>query len=407
MSNGILKGAGLVAALLLAAAPGAEAQKARTAPAKAAAPFGANELAAAQASFGYALLQKMAVEPGREGRLVVAPASVAAALAFLDLGTDRAMHGAIVKSLGFEAAQGSAAMQRLRDAAKVLSTPGEGPLAFADAIFIDPAAGLRPSGVTLLTKAGMAAETQPLGTEPGIAAINAWVDKHTKGRIKTILEAPLPGASFVAVNALHFKDDWRTAFDAGLTKPRTFERVGGATLEVPMMALRPTALSFRQDDKFIAVTLPYKSAGYSLVVLTTKGAPAALADFAPVAGWLGGSGFAAAQGTLALPRFGAETSIHLLSHLEAMGLAEGATPTAFEKLSKTPLKISDIVQKTMIKVDEAGTEAAAATAVITTRALRVADLVEMVVDKPFLFALRDEKNGLTLLTGYIDDPSAK
>lgn len=406
MSNGILKGAGLVAALLLATAPGAEAQKARTAPAKAAAPFGASDLATVQASFGYALLQKMGAAPGREGPLVVAPASVAAALAFLDLGADRSMHGAIVKSLGFEAAQGTAGLQRLRDAAKGLAA-GDGPLAFADAIFIDPVAGLRPSGITLLTKAGMTAETQPLGTEPGIAAINAWVDKHTKGRIKTILEAPLPGASFVAVNALHFKDDWRTAFDAGLTKPRTFERVGGATVEVPMMALRPTALSFRQDDKFIAVTLPYKNAGYSLVVLTTKGAPAALADFAPVAGWLGGSGFAAAQGTLALPRFGAETSIHLLSHLEAMGLAEGATPTAFEKLSKTPLKISDIVQKTMIKVDEAGTEAAAATAVITTRALRVADLVEMVVDKPFLFALRDEKNGLTLLTGYIDDPSAK
>ena len=116
----------------------------------------------------------------------------------------------------------------------------------------------------------------------------------------------------------------------------------------------------REDERFIAVTLPYKTAGFSLTVLTTKGEPARLADFAPVADWLGGDGFHAdGEVFLSLPRFAATLSADLIEPMKKLGLAEGFSRTAFASLSETPVTISGILQRTLITVDEAGTEAAA------------------------------------------------
>jgi serpin B len=84
------------------------------------------------------------------------------------------------------------------------------------------------------------------------------------------------------------------------------------------------------------------------------------------------------------------------------------SPTAFEGLTPIPQEIADILQKTYLRVDEEGTEAAAATAVIT-RATLMRPPVEpekIVVDKPFLFALRDNDTGLILMSGYIARPNA-
>jgi serpin B len=97
---------------------------------------------------------------------------------------------------------------------------------------------------------------------------------------------------------------------------------------------------------------------------------------------------------------------NLLPALNQLGLAKGYSPKAFRKLARTPIDIGEVIQKTVIKVDEEGTEAAAATAV-KGRAMQPVDKVAMVVDRPFLFALRDTKHELILLAGYIGNPNAK
>ena len=103
--------------------------------------------------------------------------------------------------------------------------------------------------------------------------------------------------------------------------------------------------------------------------------------------------------------FGSKSS-PLATHqvLDALGLKAGrASPGALAGLSPVPMSIARVLQRTEIRVDEAGTEAAAATAVTTTRAVTT-DFVKMLVDKPFLFALRDAASGLVLLTGYVANP---
>jgi serpin B len=335
---------------------------------------------------------------------VVAPASVASALAALDLGADAAMDRAIAKTLGFTADNGKDAMQALRTAAKELGAApsGQGPLAFANAVFVDPAGGIDPAAISKLEDAGVVARTASLAEPAGIAAVNDWVSGQTAGLIPTILTDPIPDAALVALNALHFKDKWLAPFDKRLTSTQPFHLVGGKTSDVPMMRIS-AEVPLRQDDRFMGVALPYVTEGYSLVVVTTKTEPANVTDFASVADWLTGKDLDKGKVELSLPKFTAAATSRLLHHLDKRGLAEGRSPTAFSGLSAKPLDITDIVQKSLIKVDEEGTEAAAATAVTVTRAL-VTDVTSMVVDKPFIFALRDDKHGLILLAGYVGDP---
>jgi serine protease inhibitor len=381
--------------------------QAKTAGDSSAATAPAANLLEAQATLGMGLLQRMAGEDSSLRTLVIAPASLASALAFLDLGADAAMDRAIVKTLGFAPGDGQAAMQSLRAAAKDLAgTPsGQGPLAFGNAIFVDPAGGIEPAAIAKLEAAGVTARTAALGEAAGIAAVNDWVSGQTAGLIPTILSDPIPNAALVALNALHFKDKWYQPFPARLTSPQPFHLVGGKTADVAMMRLSAD-LASRQDDRFVAIALPYETEGYSLVVVTTKAEPAAVADFAPVAAWLTGKDFQKAAVELSLPKFGATATNRLLPHLDRLGLAEGYSPTAFNGLSAKPLPITDVVQKTVIKVDEEGTEAAAGTAVTMSRGMRV-DTLGVVVDKPFIFALRDDKRGLILLAGYVGDPTGQ
>ena len=236
--------------------------------------------------------------------------------------------------------------------------------------------------------------------------INGLVAKRTKGLIPTILDQPPTSAGLVAVNALHFKDRWRAPFDAKNTKTEKFQRVGGATVDVAMMRSASRPMMFRQDDRFLAVDLPYATAGFSLVVLTTKDKPAGPTDFAEASAWLTGTGFSESQGEVSLPRFGFSQASDLLEVLDKLGLKPArSSKTAFSGLSPSPQAIAAIAQKAIIAVDEKGTEAAAATAVVTARGISTSN-VQMLVDKPFLFALRQDTTGLVVILGYVGDPTS-
>ena len=153
--------------------------------------------------------------------------------------------------------------------------------------------------------------------------------------------------------------------------------------------------------------IDYRGGRFALVVLTNTARSLPWEDFAPVTGWLNGGGFSSQEVSLSLPRFTLQASEELLEPLKALGLKHGMdSVTAFENLTMLPQEISRIVQKTFMKVDEEGTEAAAATGVVMeTTALKRHEPERLVVDRPFLFALRDRESGLILMSGYIAKPS--
>jgi serpin B len=342
--------------------------------------------------------------------VVVSPASVAAILSLLDLGGSAEMHQAIHRTIGFKKAARRKAEKDLRQlrssvSAIIAKSRKDGPLVMANLVAFDRST--KPKQVATYTLSGAGADVlvDNLGDARVVDRINAWVDEKTRHLIPAILDEAPEAIGLVAINALYFKDKWQTPFEPSRTKTEPFHTVSGAPVEVQMMHSQASDFRFRQDDRFIAAELGYANENFRLVVATTKEAPARPQEFAAVAGWLSGEGFAAQDGEIALPRMSLSARGELLPPLDALGLAAARrSPDALEGFSDEPLVIRRILQKVELRVNEEGTEGAAATAVMTVRGLQIGRHIKMVVDKPFVFALRDDRTGLVLFMGYVGSP---
>jgi serine protease inhibitor len=377
---------------------------------------------AAQNRLAYRLIERLEKDQPAGENIVVSPASAAMALSLLNLGADDKLRAAIAQALGFEASSAGPARARAgkkpsagkpTDALKGLlqiitdldREPGmQGVLALANAVIFDPDAAPSELAIRRLRDSGAKVSVEKLASDETLKSINDWVSEKTNGLIPAILESAPRDSGLVALNALYFKDKWKFPFEASSTKQGRFQGVAG-DLELPMMNMGPHVHPVRGDEAFIGIELPYMHERFALVLVTTREKPARAAEFDKAANWLGGEGFAPTPVALAMPRFQLSGKAELLPPLDAMGLKAGrASPNALRGFSSAQQSISQITQRTYLQVDEAGTEAAAATAVLTARSAARPERVA--IDKPFLFALRDRVSGLILIAGYVGSPSA-
>lgn len=374
--------------------------------------IGSDDLLAAQAQLGENLIRYLAGRGKADaaGNFVVSPASVASILSFVDLGAGNMMRSAIHRTLGFQRGarrvQADQDLRALRNSvsAIIAKSAGDSPLVMANLIAFDRA--VRPKQLALLGLSGAGADVlvDSLSNPEIVDRINRWAKEKTRELIPSILEEAPETLGLVAVNALYFKDKWAVQFNPAKTQTEQFQSLSG-NVDVAMMHSPVAKFAFRQDERFIASELGYAHDDFKLVVVTTKSAPASAGDFAPVAGWLGGQGFETRNGEIGMPKLSLSSVEELLRPLDAMGLkAARQRKDALEQFSDEDLIISRVVQKLELRLSEEGTEAAAATAVVTTRSLAPDDHVRMVVDKPFVFALRDRKTGLILFMGYVGAP---
>jgi serine protease inhibitor len=374
--------------------------------------IGSDDLLAAQAQLGENLIRYLAGRGKADaaGNFVVSPASIASILSFVDLGAGNMMRSAIHRTLGFKPAtrrqQADEDLRSLRNSvsAIIAKSAGDSPLALANLLAFDRA--VKPKQLALLGLSGAGADVlvDSLSNPEIVDRINRWVKDKTRDLIPSILEEAPETLGLVAVNALYFKDKWQVQFNPARTQTEKFQSPSG-NVDVVMMHSPVAKFAFRQDERFIASELGYAHDDFKLVVVTTKSSPASAADFAPVAGWLGGQGFETRNGEIGMPKLSLSSVEELLRPLDAMGLrAARQRKDALEQFSDEDLIISRVVQKLELRLSEEGTEAAAATAVVTTRSIAPDDHVKMIVDKPFVFALRDRKTGLILFMGYIGAP---
>jgi serine protease inhibitor len=369
-------------------------------------------LLGAQLRLGRELVDKLASGKSPQANVVVSPASLAMVLAFLDMGASDQMRLAIHRALGFGDAKQTA--KRDIDGTRLIATEmlrrdrAEGPLVLADIIVFDPASQPHQAAIRQLQAAGAKVSIEDLSKPETIARLNDQVKDLTRGLIPTVLDDAPEDAGLVAINALYFKDRWKAPFDPAETHDKKFYMPGGAPMDVPMM-LSEGHFAFRQNSNFVAVELSYATDDYKLVIATSKEAPLDVRGFAEVTGWLSGQEFQMQEGEVAMPRFSASGSEDLLPAVDALGLGTARKAhDALKGFTATSQTISRVVQKTELRINEEGTEAAAATAVTTTRSAMAspAQYVKMIVDKPFMFALRDGRTGLVLLQGYVAKPAA-
>ncbi|MBY5540392.1 serpin family protein [Rhizobium leguminosarum] len=356
---------------------------------------------AAQAGLAAELIERTLTKEGA-ANIMVSPASLAAALGLASLGASDQGKASIAKGLGFGGeVKGPEtvldAMYQEKPAA------ADAPLTTAVAIVFDDKLVLVPDALSMLAGHRIKPSIEDLDGPKSVEHINGWVKQATRGAIPVILDAP-PGGGFVSLGALSFKARWKTSFDKE-SPASPFQRPDGSTISVPMMHLAGDGQKFRFDEKFTAVDLAYAGGSYSMVVVAARsGKGVAGADLKALASWLQGEKFEAAKGEIFLPRFSLNDGRDLMPILNAMGVApEKAKDAGFPGFTKENISLARVLQKTMIKVDENGTQAAAATAVITERSIDP-KLVRVVADARFAFALRDTRTGLLLAAGLIGDP---
>lgn len=238
-------------------------------------------------------------------------------------------------------------------------------------------------------------------------AINAWVDEHTRGRIEEII-AEVPG-NVVAylINALYFKADWTYPFDPADTRTAPFHRPDGTTVDVPMMS-QQADLETRSDADMTMLRLPYGAERFSMILaLPHEGSSldviAERLDAERWQQWL--TEFDEVAGVnVRLPRFEVEWEESLAESLEHMGMVVPFTAGAdfSDMFAGGGPWIDDVFQKTFLRVDEKGSEAAAVTTVVMVESAPP----EIVFNRPFFLAIYDHATETVLFLGQITDPTA-
>lgn len=243
--------------------------------------------------------------------------------------------------------------------------------------------------------------------------INAWVADRTADRIEDLIGQGVLDrmTRLVLTNAVYFLGRWANPFDPGRTAEETFTLAGGEEVVVPMMNLGEDFRYFRAGD-VQGVELPYTGGDFSMVVVRpdcTAGLPEIrrTLDAATLERWLAAARRQPVE--LGLPRFTLRDQLGLETALAAMGIEDAFRPEKADFSGMTgnrELFISAVIHQAFAAVDEEGTEAAAATAVVM-RLTSVREPVAPVVfraDQPFLFLIRDRRTGLVLFLGEVSDP---
>jgi serpin B len=286
-------------------------------------------------------------------------------------------------------------------------------LRIANAPFVQEGLPLDPAYVhTLASRFGAALSPVDFRdrTEEARGTINAWVDDQTEGRIKELIgEGVLTPASRLAlVNAIALTAPWQTPFAAERTGTGTFTRADGSTVDVPFMRTGES-FGYASGDGWQAVEIPYLGGSLALTVIIPDDLAALRETLTPDAfAELVGS-LEPTQVALELPRFRFETQTDLAKVLAGLGMPTAFTDQAdFSGITGAePLAISNVIHQANIDVDERGTEAAAATAVVMVAGSMPAEPVAVRADRPFLFALRDVPTGAVVFLGQVGDPSAR
>lgn len=361
----------------------------------------AGKVAEATGAFGNRLLHAL----DGETNVVVSPLSISTALSMTLNGAAGSTQKEMLDALGYEKLAPSQVNEASRSMRTLLGNVDPTvELRVANSIWAKNGQPFKPEFLTLNESAYGAKTTQLDFTDPSAPdTINRWVKEATNNKIEKIVDQIGTQAVMYLINAVYFKGQWRTPFVKTATKDAPFTTAKSEKRTVSMMA-KTSSFGYAEDKAWKAVTLPYGNGRIEmLVVLPANGLDAMIKSFADK-GWPAALANPAEQEVaLKLPKFRLEYAETLNDSLKELGMKKAFTDQAdFSGMSTDKLYVSSVKHKTFIEVDEVGTEAAAVTGVeVAATSVRVDKPKEFVVDRPFLFVIREKQTGLVLFTGAI------
>jgi serpin B len=408
--------AAAIAGLVVSACGPAAAQEIRSGVPRASAdPASAQDVRAAMDAFSADLYKILARE---QGNLVLSPYSVGVALAMTRTGAaretakemDAVLHADLSQGIdaGFNALE--QALAKRPGKYKVGEQTLELELATANRLWGQKDFVFERAFLDTLAQeygAGMQIVDYKTAPEAARRAINDWVAGRTRDRIKDLIpQGVIDGLTrLVLTNAIYLKAPWLLRFNDAV--PGTFHRADGSDVQAQLMS-QSEELLYGAGTGYQAVRLPYVG-GLSMVVIV------------PDAGKLGSfergldgaalrrivSGLKSAHVMLSLPKFSFRSKAQLKDALSELGMPIAFSGRAdFSAMTKQePLEIADVLHQAFIAVDEKGTEAAAATAVVMRGTAAPLDQVALTIDRPFLFLIQDDETGAILFMGRLADPT--
>ncbi|NXO81951.1 AACT protein, partial [Sitta europaea] len=237
--------------------------------------------------------------------------------------------------------------------------------------------------------------------------INKHVEEKTKGKIPELVGHLDPSTVLVLVNYIYFKAAWKESFDPLLTYEDDFFVNSNTSVRVNMMQHESTSnVYYDQDVSCVVVELPYQGTVRALLILPDDGkmkqVEGALSK-ETVCKW--DTKLVTRRLNLQLPKFSISGSYDIKTLFEQMGITEVFSGNAdLSGISGNHnLHVSQAIHKALLEVDEAGTEAAGATAIIFTRGSRTSRPIKF--NRPFLILISDKQTGTTLFMGKIVDPT--
>ena len=368
------------------------------------------KLVDANTKFGFKLFSEILKQDSQKN-VFVSPTSVAIALSMAYNGASGETQQAMAKALELQ----GMSLQDINQANETLKASLENAdpavqLSIANSLWAKQGITFKPDFIQTNKQFYSAKVTELDFAKPDASSIiNNWVKENTRGKINKIVGQLKPSDVLFLINAIYFKGNWTKQFDKSQTTEKPFYLSDGTQKQHPMMS-QSGKYRYSENETFQAVVLPYGKGRLSLYVFLPR-KNISLETFQQqltIENWQQWiNQFGMRQGSIQLPRFKFDYEIQLNSALKALGMEPAFSAGAnFSNMTSASVAIDEVKHKTFVEVNEEGTEAAAATSVgMVLTAVRVPqEPFQMVVDRPFFCAIRDNQTGTVLFMGSIKEP---
>ncbi|MFP4123055.1 serpin family protein [Coleofasciculus sp.] len=368
------------------------------------------KLVEANTKFGFKLFSEI-LQQDSDKNVFISPTSVAIALAMTYNGARGETQAAMANALELQ----GMSLSEVNQANEALKTTLENAdsdiqLSIANSLWARQGISFKPDFLQRNQQLYDAQITDLDFANPeSLRIINNWVNENTNGKIPQIISEIQPDDILFLINAIYFKGNWTEQFDKDKTVDRPFYLADGTQKEHPMMS-QSGEYQYYEDDTVQAISLPYGEGRLSFYVFLPR-ENASLDTFEQQLTpenwqqWM--NQFGKRDGSIVLPRFKLEYEIQLNKALKALGMDVAFDDRAdFSNMTEEDVLINQVKHKTFVEVNEEGTEAAAATSIgmVLTSAAIPQTPFEMVVDRPFFCAIRDNQTGTILFMGSIREP---
>ncbi len=353
----------------------------------------------------------------REGNIFFSPYSISSALAMTYAGAKGSTAEQMASVLHF-ALETDNVHSAFSDIHRVLDG-GEKKRAYelhiANALWMQKDYPLRREFTDLLGKyyrAGLMESDFAGNAEKSRKEINAWVEEKTREKITELIGPGVLNAltRLVLTNAIYFKGMWANQFKKELTKPAPFTLLDGKKTEVAMMH-QNGKFAYSETDKLQVLEMPYEGNEISMLVLLPKETDGlkhleTLLTAENLNQWFPKM---KREVMVWVPKFRMTSQFMLAEVLQSLGMTEAFLPSAdFSGMTgQKDLFISAVIHKAFVDVNEEGTEAAAATAVIMARSASIQHIPVFRADHPFIFMIRDNASGSILFVGRVMNPDSQ